>query len=199
MWLTLATAAILLIGVLAPGAASATEIQTRQIDLGTLFVTATDDAVNHVAVNWVTSPSGAPDLVIGDTTAGISDPIPSPCARVDAMIARCPASAFDALNMDLGPGKDLVVVVKPAIDVNGFVRMDLDLGPGDDRATDLSAARDVWAGGSGRDRLDSGPGNDLVRGGAANDVIDCGAGKHDVGIGGPGRLDLGRHCEVVHH
>src|SRR3954447_8223894 len=183
--------------LLAPATASGIEVRTSQVQTDALLITADRSVVNDVGFNWVTSPGGAPDLVIGDTAAGIPDPIPTACARVDAMILRCPANTFTSIQVFLGGGNDLVVVPKPSIAVSGFITMELHLGPGNDTASDLGGTRDVWNGGPGRDRLNSGPGNDLVRGGADNDVIDCGAGKHDVGIGGPGKLDLSRHCEVV--
>jgi Ca2+-binding RTX toxin-like protein len=181
-----------------PPAASGLEISTRQVQPDVLLITADRSFVNAVGITWVTSPSGTPDLVIGDTQAGIPDPIPSSCVRVDSMVVRCPADVFTRLDADLGPGPDSINVV-PAAGVDGFISMRLQLGAGRDRAGDSGQTRDVWKGGSGRDQLASGPGNDLVRGGAQNDIIDCGAGTHDVGIGGPGRLDLGRHCETVRH
>jgi Ca2+-binding RTX toxin-like protein len=190
----------LAIAAVAPAAASAVEIRTEQVQIGVLIVEANQSFANQLGVSWVVSPSGAPDLVIGDTRAGIPDPIPAPCARVDAMIARCPARAFTRLQVDLGAGDDLVVVARPTIsEVDGFIRMELSLGTGNDRATDLSNTRDVWNGGSGRDRMSSGPLNDIVSGGPQNDLINCGAGPHDLGKGGPGRLDLSRNCETVKH
>ena len=154
---------------------------------------------------------GYPDIVIGDTTAGIVDPIPPDCARVDPTIIRCPALNYVGVLGDLGPGDDSLSVARDfgypsprnfmagpaAANPAGFVRMQF--GPGADSASDLSGARDVWNGGTGRDRFNSGPGNDKVNGGAQNDIIDCSAGKRDVGIGGPGKVDLGRHCETVKH
>jgi hypothetical protein len=186
------------VGALAPTGASAIELRQSQVQVDALVVTANQSFVNEVGVTWVTSPSGAPDLVIGDTVAGIPDPIPSSCARVDSMVIRCAADLVMRLDVDLGPGPDSINVV-PAVGVDGFISMRLQLGAGKDRASDTGQTRDVWNGGGGRDQLSSGPANDLVKGGPQNDVIDCGAGKHDVGIGGPGKLDLGRHCEVVKH
>jgi RTX calcium-binding nonapeptide repeat (4 copies) len=177
---------------LGPAAASAIEVSAPQVETGVLFVRADESVVNQVGVSWVTSPRGAPDLVIGDTRAGIPDPIPSQCARVDPTIVRCPAFTFTRLDANLGRGADSISVV-PAVGIDGFITMKLELGLGNDVASDRGETKDVWNGGKGRDRLVSGPGDDLVRGGAQNDVIDCGAGKHDVGIGGPGKLDLGRH------
>jgi hypothetical protein len=193
-----AALAALAVALLPPAGASALDIRTSQVEINTIFVTADRDFLNQVGITWVTSPSGVPDLVIGDTAAGIPDPIPSPCARVDSMVVRCPADLFTSLDADLGPGPDSISVV-PAAGVDGFISMKLQLGPGKDRASDQGQTRDVWNGGPGRDQLSSGPLNDLVRGGPQNDIIDCGAGSHDVGIGGPGALDLGKNCEVVRH
>src|SRR3954451_14109625 len=181
-----------------PATASAIELTMKQVQPGVIFVTADRSVLNDVGITWVTSPGGAPDLVIGDTRAGIPDPIPSSCVRVDPAVVRCPADIFTRLDVDLGPGSDSINVV-PAVGVDGFVTMTLRLGAGNDRAGDAGQTRDVWNGGGGRDQLASGPGNDLLRGGPQNDLIDCGAGKHDIGIGGPGKLDLGRRCETVKH
>src|SRR3954470_9139320 len=80
--------------LLAPATASAIEVRTSQIQTGVLLITSDTSVVNDVGFDWVTSPIGAPDLVIGDTTAGIPDPIPTECARVDPTIVRCPANTF---------------------------------------------------------------------------------------------------------
>jgi Ca2+-binding RTX toxin-like protein len=193
-----AISALLGCALLGPAGASAIELSSPQVQTGVLFVRADRSAVNQLGITWVTSPSGAPDLVIGDTRAGIPDPIPSLCARVDPTIVRCPADVFTSLDANLGAGADSISVV-PVVGIDGFITMKLELGGGNDVANDLGQTKDVWSGGKGRDRLASGPGDDLVRGGSDNDIIDCGAGKHDVGIGGPGKLDLGRHCETVKH
>jgi Ca2+-binding RTX toxin-like protein len=196
--LSLGISALLAGAALMPAGASALDLRERQVQPNVLLLTADRDFVNEVGITWVTSPGGAPDLVIGDLSAGISDPIPSQCGRVDTMSVRCPADLFTKIVASLGPGSDSLDVV-PAVGVGGLVTMTLQLGPGNDRASDGGHTYDLWYGGKGRDELASGPGNDLVSGGAQNDVIDCGAGKHDVGIGGPGKLDLGRHCETVRH
>lgn len=195
--LGLSTAAVLAVAALAPAAASALEIRTQQVNPGVVFLEAGNDFANQVGITWVSSPNGKPDLVIGDLAAGIADPIPSRCARVDPSTVRCPADLFTALDAELGPGPDSIGVV-PAVGTDGFINMRLQLGAGRDRATDAGQTRDVWNGGPGRDVLDSGPGNDKVKGGAQNDIIDCGLGR-DLGIGGPGKLDLSRNCEKVRH
>jgi Ca2+-binding RTX toxin-like protein len=190
--------AVAIATALNPASASAVEIRTQQVLIGVLILEAKKSFVNEVGVSWVVSPSGAPDVVIGDTAAGIPDPIPAPCARVDPMIARCPASSFNRLQVDLGAGNDVFVAVKPAVGINGFITMEVSLGTGIDQVSDLGNTRDTFRGGPGRDQLSSGPLNDLVKGGAQNDRIDCGSGRHDVGVGGPGK-DLGKNCEVVKH
>ena len=183
---------------LAPAGASALDVRTSQVQPDVLFITADRDSVNQVGVTWVTSPSGAPDLVIGDTKAGIADPIPSPsCVRVDPTVIRCLADLFDRLQANLGPGPDSISVV-PAVGINGFLTMNLQLGAGKDRASDTGQTRDIWNGGKGRDQMNSGPGNDKLKGGAQDDILDCGPGD-DLGIGGPGKLDLSRNCETVRH
>jgi Ca2+-binding RTX toxin-like protein len=182
----------------APASASAVEISTQQVTTHVLIVEAKRSFVNEVGINWVVSPGGAPDVVIGDMAAGIPDPIPAPCVRVDPMIARCPANAFNSLQVDLGAGNDLFIAVKPAVGIDGFVRMEISAGTGIDQISDRGNTRDTFNGGPGRDQLNSGPLNDRVKGGAQNDRIDCGPGPHDVGIGGPGK-DLGVHCEKVKH
>jgi hypothetical protein len=181
-----------------PTAASAIEVSTQQVLTNTLFIEAKQSFANDVGVTWVTSPSGALDLVIGDVTAGIPDPIPSNCQRVDAIAIRCPSDVYTGFNADLGPGQDSLSVV-PVPGADGFLRLKLVLGPGRDRASDQGQTRDIMNGGPGKDQLSSGPGNDRVKGGAQNDLIDCGPGSHDIGIGGPGPFDLGRNCEVVKH
>jgi Ca2+-binding RTX toxin-like protein len=181
-----------------PASASALEINTQQVMTRVLFLEAKQSFANEVGINWVVSPSGAPDVVIGDTAAGIPDPIPAPCARVDPMIARCPASAFDRLRVDLGAGNDLFLALMPVAGIDGFIKMEVSAGAGIDRVSDRGNTRDTFNGGPGRDQLSSGPLNDKVKGGAQNDRIDCGSGQHDIGVGGPGK-DLGTRCEVVKH
>ena len=195
--LGLSTAVVLALAAVAPPAASALDVRTQQVNPGVIFLEASHDFANEVGITWVTSPSGKPDLVIGDLSAGISDPIPSECARVDPSTVRCPADLFTMLDALLGPGPDSISVV-PAVSVDGFISMRLQLGAGRDRAQDGGQTRDVWNGGPGRDQMNSGPGNDKVKGGAQNDLIDCGFGK-DLGIGGPGKFDLSRNCETVRH
>jgi Ca2+-binding RTX toxin-like protein len=199
--------------LLAPAGAQAVKVTYGQFGPMTLDITDDEGVDNEVAITTVTVVAGHPDAVVGDLKAGIPDPIPSECARVDATIVRCPATGLIGVIGFLGGGDDSLSVAEDfgyeeastpstrlaagSAAVSPFVRMQF--GAGADTGSDESAYRDIWNGGSGRDRFNSGPGNDKVKGGAQNDVIDCGAGKHDIGIGGPGKLDLGRHCEVVKH
>lgn len=207
-----ATAATALLALL-PAVASAVKITYGQYQPMTLDITDDDGVENDVALTKVEVVAGHPDVVVGDTKAGIADPIPPECVRVDASIIRCPAGIIVGVIGFLGGGNDRLSVSEDfgyrsfspgnrfsaatAAAVNPFVRVQF--GPGADLASDLSPYRDIWNGGPGKDRFNSGPGNDKVKGGAQNDVIDCGAGKHDVGIGGPGKRDLGVHCETVRH
>jgi hypothetical protein len=205
--------AILCGTLLAPAGAQAVKVTYGQYQPMTLDLTDDDGVDNEVGITTVTVVAGHPDAVVGDLKAGIPDPIPPECARVDPTVVRCPATGLVGVIGFLGGGNDSLSVSEDfgygeastsyarlaagSAAVTPFVR--IQFGAGADRGSDLSTYRDIWNGGSGKDRFNSGPGNDLVRGGPQNDVIDCGAGKHDVGIGGPGRRDLGGHCETVKH
>jgi Ca2+-binding RTX toxin-like protein len=207
--IALAVAATMLV----PAGAAAIKVTYGQYQPMTLDLTDDDGVDNEVAITTVTVVAGHPDAVVGDLKAGIPDPIPSECARVDPRIVRCPATGLLGVIAFFGGGNDNLAVAEdfgyrsftPSSSIRGgttaavspFVRVQF--GPGADTGSDQSPYRDTWNGGSGRDRFNSGPGNDLVKGGSQNDVIDCGAGKHDVGVGGPGKRDLGVHCEVVKH
>jgi hemolysin type calcium-binding protein len=202
--------AVAMLAVL-PAGAQAVKITYGQYQPMTLDLTDDEGVDNEVAITKVEVVAGHPDAVVGDTKAGIPDPIPPECARVDPTIVRCPATILVGVIAVLGGGDDSLSVsddfgyrsatafngTSQAAAFNPFVRVQF--GSGADLGSDLSPYRDIWNGGPGRDRLASGPGNDKVKGGAQNDVIDCGPGHHDVGIGGPGKLDLGRRCEVVKH
>jgi hypothetical protein len=196
-----------------PAGAQAVKLTYGQYQPMTLDLTDDAGVENEVVITKVEAVAGHPDAVVADTKAGIPDPIPQECARVDPTIVRCPATILVGVVALLGGGNDSLSVSEDfgykslaAVDrmpgvagaaVNPFVRVQF--GSGADIAADLSPYRDIWNGGPGRDRFNSGPGNDKVNGGAQNDVIDCGVGRHDVGIGGPGKRDLGRRCEVVKH
>ena len=206
------TAATALLALL-PAGASAVKITYGQYSPMTLDITDDAGVDNEVGLTKVEAVAGHPDVVVGDLKAGIPDPIPNVCQRVDGSTIRCEAGVIVGVVAFFGAGNDTLGVsedfgyrsVSPAnrfsvatgAAFNPFVRVQF--GPGADVGSDQSPYRDIWNGGPGRDRLASGPGNDKVKGGAQNDVIDCGAGKHDVGIGGPGKFDLGRRCETVKH
>jgi Ca2+-binding RTX toxin-like protein len=205
--------AVLSGALLVPAGAQAVKVTYGQFQPMTLDLTDDDGVDNEVGITTVTVVAGHPDAVVGDVKAGIPDPIPQECARVDQNIVRCPATGLIGVIGFLGGGNDSLSVSEDfgyretsalsarlaasSAAVTPFVRMSF--GAGADRGSDLSTYRDIWNGGSGKDRFNSGPGNDLVRGGAQNDIIDCGAGHDDVGIGGPGKRDLGGHCETVKH
>jgi hypothetical protein len=206
-----AACAVLGAALLVPAGAQAVKLTYGQYEPMTLDLTDDTGVDNEVAITTVTVVPGHPDAVVGDTKAGIPDPIPAECARVDPEVVRCPATILVGVVGFLGGGNDTLAVDEDfgyggsgpfdrsagSSATSPFVRVQF--GAGTDQGSDLSPYRDVWNGGAGRDRLSSGPGDDLVRGGPQNDVIDCGPGHHDVGIGGPGKLDLGRRCEVVKH
>jgi Ca2+-binding RTX toxin-like protein len=202
---------VLGVGLLAALPAGASAI-TVAIQNGTLVITG-DSVPNTVGIDTVTLPGAEPDIVIGDLSAGIPDPIPPDCARIDQDDIRCPAKVIGVIG-NLGAGNDVLGVgshftyppMASASSRLAFTAADSELptvrmqfGPGADRGSDQSVANDFWNGGTGKDRLASGPSNDVVKGGAQNDIIDCGTGKRDVGVGGPGKRDLGIHCESVRH
>ena len=214
-WLIAALAAT--VGVLlAPAAASAITVGIQPGPTPAESLLVLDDptgATNTVALTTVTVVVGHPDIVIGDTTAGIPDGFPIQCMRVDSEIVRCPANVFGVI-ANFGPGNDSFSVAaeftyptmprafNPSASFAAATEVPTvraQFGPGADTASDLSPSEDFWNGGPGKDRFNSGPSDDKVKGGAQNDIIDCGAGHHDIGIGGPGKRDLGVHCEVVKH
>src|SRR3954447_15231804 len=113
---------------------------------------------NRMALATVTPSGGSPDLVIGDVAAGIADPIPSSCARVDPTIIRCPQLMINDIKIDLGPGNDTVsdrgIYAAAAHDIS---RIYVSLGKG----------RDVAVGGPFPNVLLGGPGRDMLMGGAS--------------------------------
>jgi Ca2+-binding RTX toxin-like protein len=181
------TAATALLALL-PAGASAVKLTYGQYSPMTLDLTDDDGVENEIGLTKVEVVEGHPDVVVGDLKAGIPDPIPSECARVDATVVRCPAGIIVGVVAVLGGGNDTLGISEDfgyrsanrfsaaTAAFNPFVRVQF--GAGADQASDLSPYRDIWNGGPGRDRLASGPGNDKVKGGAQNDVIDCGKGKH---------------------
>jgi hypothetical protein len=206
------TAATALLALL-PAGASAVKITYGQFTPMMLDLVDEEGVDNEVGLTKVEVVAGHPDVVVGDLKAGIPDPIPDICQRVDGQVIRCQADIIIGVEAFFSRGNDTLGIsddfgyrsFSPANSfsaatgaaVNPTVRVQF--GPGADVGSDASPYRDIWNGGPGKDRMNSGPGNDKVKGGAQNDVIDCGAGKHDVGIGGPGKRDLGVHCETVKH
>jgi len=199
------------IALILPASASAVVLTYEMRGGGNVVVlTDTTGARDTVALTKAEAVQGHPDVLVGDTTAGITGVKP-PCRVVSDQIAACPAEGTIGASLSLGAGNDSLSVAEDfgyrAFGLSGplaassavspFVQAQF--GAGNDTGSDLSPYRDIWNGGPGKDRFNSGPGNDKVSGGAQNDVIDCGAGKHDVGIGGPGKRDLGVHCETVKH
>jgi Ca2+-binding RTX toxin-like protein len=206
-----AVAIALSIGALTPAGAYAITITLTPASGGTYEIHLDDNigTVDQVALTTVTPSGGMPDLVIGDITAGISDPIPSPCQRVSQIGIRCPLGMIMRVSGNLGSGNDTW----------GFgVTQDLDnaaiqlykayMGPGDDVYEGGPAANEVH-GGPGRDEIQGGPKGDFLYGGAqndfsvglgGNDLFRCGKGRHDRFNDGPGkdRVDLGS-CEFRVH
>lgn len=222
----LGIATALAVAVFLPANASGLTLTTQPGPALPDYMLMLDDSsgqTNSVVVTIITNPvNGKLDIVIGDTTAGISDPVASPCARVDPDIVRCPAEGLTDLDILLGLlGDSLAISVAHDVGVAGAFppviyatlgggrdRVGLDVSVGDTlfkidggsgRDTMLgSSGRDFFSAGPGRDILFGGPGDDKLKGGPGNDKIDCGSGKRDVGVGGPGR-DLGTNCEKVKH
>jgi Ca2+-binding RTX toxin-like protein len=188
-----------------------------------------DDVANVLAITSVTPSGGDPDIVIGDVAAGIPDPIPAPCVRVDAQVIRCPADDF-GLHLMIMPmlqgGDDELTIT---LDVNPVLgdgtRVTANLGRGADSARDFSEFRDFFYGepgndrmmlgpnrdkawgGPGADRALGGPGRDFLWGQAQNDFLHGGGNADIIDCGkGPHDIgvggpgrDLGRNCEVVRH
>jgi Ca2+-binding RTX toxin-like protein len=168
------------------------------------------DYVNKLAL-VTENPSGtSPDLVIGDVTAGIANPIPSICFRVDLTIIRCQQSMVGQININLGRGND-TLNAKGIEQLAAFTMqqyLTAHLGPGKDVAEGAPAANVIF-GGPGRDLIMGGPFGDKLFGGAqndflvglgGNDLLQCGNGPHDLFNDGPGKdlVNVGT-CEVRVH
>jgi Ca2+-binding RTX toxin-like protein len=186
---------------------------TQRPDLrSTLQITDPFREDNRMAFATVTPEGGSPDLVVGDLGAGIADPIPTICVRVDPTIIRCPLLMIDGANIGLGPGND-TFSGKSLTDASGYdisqFRIQLILGTGRDVALGGpgpnvifgGAGRDMIMGGPLEDKLFGGAGNDFLVGEEGNDLLQCGKGPHDLFNDGPGRdLVNIRACERrVHH
>jgi Ca2+-binding RTX toxin-like protein len=168
------------------------------------------DYVNKLALVTVTPSGGESDLVIGDVTAGIADPIPPVCFRIDPTIIRCPQSLFGEIHINLGRGND-TLTAKGLEGLAAFTMqqyLTAQLGPGNDIAQGAPAAntifggpgRDMIMGGPFADRLFGGAQNDLLVGLGGNDLFQCGKGPHDLFNDGPGKdlVNVGT-CEVRTH
>jgi RTX calcium-binding nonapeptide repeat (4 copies) len=229
--LLLGAASLALCALLAPASASAVSVRQVVVDakIAELNLEDRSGLRNVVALTVVTPSGGQPDLVIGDTAAGIPDPIPSLCDRVDPTIIRCPADEFGVslvVRPVLGAGKDeLTITLKLDAVLSDLTKVTANLGKGADRARDFSGFRDFWKGGAGPDQMFLGPGRDTAWGGAGADWIKggqgrdllLGQGQNDVLLGG-GQADtidcgagtgdvgvggpgrdLGKNCETVRH
>jgi Ca2+-binding RTX toxin-like protein len=177
---------------------------------GTLTIQADySDYVNEVALVDVTPNGGQTDLVIGDVAAGIADPLPSICPRVDPTIIRCPLSMIHGINIDLGRGNDTLSAKGLSPEVRIALRyINANLGQGRDVAVG-GPTRNTLIGGPGRDLLMGGPLGDKLFGGSqndflvglgGNDLFQCGKGSADRFNDGPGKdlVNVGT-CEVRVH
>jgi Ca2+-binding RTX toxin-like protein len=164
------------------------------------------DYVNKLALATVTPSGGSTDLVVGDVAAGIADPLPSFCPRVDPTIIRCPLSMIHEVNIDLGRGNDTLSAssFEKAVAAYWRVAWKANLGPGNDVAVGAPGPNVIF-GGPGRDLIEGGPlfdklyggaGNDFLVGNEGNDLFQCGKGPQDLFNDGPGKdLVNIRTCE----
>src|SRR5919201_3294019 len=81
-------------------------VQIQPLSAGELRLDDPDGADDQIAITTVTPTGGLPDLVIGDVTAGIADPIPGFCQRMDPTIIRCPLNQVMSVTGFLGGGND---------------------------------------------------------------------------------------------
>jgi RTX calcium-binding nonapeptide repeat (4 copies) len=193
---------------LAPASASAVTVTTITFD-GTIYQVDLDDDLgvrNEVGLAILTPAGGSPDLVLGDLSAGIPDPIPSICQRVDLETIRCPLNLITAVDADLGPGNDIWgASTIEDVDTAALRVFRAFMGPGNDRAVggDVRSqlhggpGRDLLAGGPDRDLLFGNAGNDFMVGLGGRDVFRCGNGRKDRFNDGKGkdRVDVGA-CEL---
>jgi Ca2+-binding RTX toxin-like protein len=177
---------------------------------GTLIIQADhSDYVNDVALVDVTPSGGQTDLVIGDVAAGIADPLPLICPRVDPTIIRCPLSMIHGINIDLGRGNDTMSAkgLSPAVRIalryiNANLGSGRDVAVGGPTRNTLAGGpgRDVLTGGNFGDKLFGGGQNDFLVGLGGNDLFQCGNGGKDRFDDGPGKdlVNIGT-CEVRVH
>jgi len=166
------------------------------------------DYVNKLALVTENPGGGSPDLVIGDVSAGITDPIPPICFRIDTTIIRCPQSMIHRLNINLGPGNDTLAARFDQIaglTIGQQASFFAQLGPGRDVAQGGpipntiygGPGRDMIVGGPFADKLFGGGQNDFLVGLGGNDLFQCGQGNHDLFNDGPGKdlVNVGT-CEI---
>jgi Ca2+-binding RTX toxin-like protein len=180
---------------------------------GTYALHLSDEApeANQLAIVTVVPSGGAPDLVFGDRSAGISGPLPPFCFIVDPTIFRCPASMIGGLEVNLGPGNDTLSAKEIDAALNREIALryiNANLAKGRDVAVG-GPVRNVIIGGPGRDMLMGGPLGDKLFGGGQNDFLvglggsdlfQCGSGNQDLFNDGPGKdLVNVRTCEDRTH
>ena len=204
------TTALALLGLL-PTSASAITVTTTTAE-GATFELDLDDLAgvkNEVGFAIVTPTGGMPDLVVGDLTAGIPDPIPSFCQRVDSLTIRCAEFMISRVDGSLGAGNDIWGVgITQDVDTAALSLFTAYMGAGNDRASGGAVPNDLH-GGPGHDVLQGGPDrdslygngqNDFMIGHAGADLFRCGGGKKDRFDDGPGkdRVEVGS-CEIRVH
>jgi Ca2+-binding RTX toxin-like protein len=151
---------------------------------------------DQVGISSATPTAGKPDLVIGDLTAGIQNPLPNVCQRVSSTIIRCPLTGFTSVTANLGGGNDTWGIgTTTDIDAAALQLYTAYLGAGNDVAEGGPVSNQLY-GGAGRDEIKGGPKNDGLFGGAQNDLavglggddlFQCGKGNRDRFNDGPGR------------
>ena len=196
----LATATVIALLALAPASAQAgveANAATVTGETGLFSLLLNDDFPhrNRMALVTFTPDGGSTDLVIGDVAAGIDDPIPSICFRVDPNIIRCPLSTIHDVNIDLGAGNDTLSTSGFDAAVAQYWELAARLGPGNDTALGGPFPNLIY-GGPGRDLIQGGPFNDRLFGGGQNDFLvglagrdlfQCGTGPDDRFNDGPGK------------
>ncbi|MBM7786823.1 calcium-binding protein [Tenggerimyces flavus] len=151
------------------------------VQSGTLRFDAGAGAGNNVRVTR----SGSRVLV---TDAATPLTAGSPCVRISANTASCPATAVIGLFVELGDGNDRVQVSASFPNVSGA--MGVVSGPGakiGSRNENLRGSRgnDVIIGGPGKSEIWGGEGADQLFGGGGDDAL--------IGEGGNDQLDGGPH------
>lgn len=112
---------------------------------------------NSVVWTLFTPAGGSQDIVLADTTAGIADPIPDDCARIDGETIRCPSINFSGLVGGFGSGPDSLIFNLPGTEGAGWgftPLLNVGFGSGNDSHT-LFAAVPVIVRVDGGDESDS--------------------------------------------